>query len=468
MRVVKLFGLLLVLAAVALGAAYYVAGRAAAPTVSIIKPASFIGQKGSLEFTVAVPGARLTRLDVTLEQNGQTHALFQLDRPSNATMTQDGPDTIRIAQPIGKQAVPTLQPGRARLTIAVARPVLFGWRTRDAIATQEVEVRLTPPRLAVLSTHHYINHGGSEFIVYRVTPPTVESGVMVGDTFYRGFSAADAGLASDPTLRVAFFVLRHDEDLNSRIRLTASDEAENTAALDFDSRVFEKPFQRSRIEIDDRFLQRVVPAILDNTRDLTISASRPDEVLPAFLRINRELREKNAQQIAALAARTAPRMLWEGPFRQLTNSQVESRFADHRTYFYQGREIDQQVHLGFDLAVTANVPVLAANSGQVLFADYLGIYGNCVVVDHGLGVQSLYGHLSSFDVKAGDQVKKEQPLGRSGMTGLAGGDHLHFTMLVDGHAVTPVEWWDAHWIDDRVARKIRSISGGSEDPPPRN
>ena len=134
---------------------------------------------------------------------------------------------------------------------------------------------------------------------------------------------------------------------------------------------------------------------------------------------------------------------------------VESKFADHRTYFYHGEEIDQQIHLGFDLAVTANVPVLAGNTGKVVYADYLGIYGNCVVVDHGMGVQSLYGHLASIDVKQGESVKKDQVIGPSGLTGLAAGDHLHFAMLVGGHAVSPVEWWDPHWIEDRVMRKIR-------------
>ncbi len=92
---------------------------------------------------------------------------------------------------------------------------------------------------------------------------------------------------------------------------------------------------------------------------------------------------------------------------------------------------------------------------SVLYAAPLGIYGNCVILDHGLGVQSLYGHLSIIDVKEGDTVEKGQALGRTGTTGLAGGDHLHFTMLVDGVMVSPVEWWDPHWMEDRVFRKIR-------------
>jgi murein DD-endopeptidase MepM/ murein hydrolase activator NlpD len=137
------------------------------------------------------------------------------------------------------------------------------------------------------------------------------------------------------------------------------------------------------------------------------------------------------------------------------NSQVEANFADYRTYMYRGQEVDRQVHLGFDLASTAASPLVASNSGKVVHAGWLGIYGNCVIIDHGMGVASLYGHLSSIEVKAGDGVKRGQQIGRSGMTGLAGGDHLHFTMLVHGRAVNPVEWWDPHWIADRIDRKLR-------------
>jgi plastocyanin len=105
------------------------------------------------------------------------------------------------------------------------------------------------------------------------------------------------------------------------------------------------------------------------------------------------------------------------------------------------------------------VPIKAAQKGVILHAAYLGIYGNCVIIDHGMGVQSLYGHLSSIGVKVGDRVEKGQVIGRSGMTGLAGGDHLHFTMLVGGQQVTPVDWWSKQWMEDRVLRKIKAAGG---------
>jgi murein DD-endopeptidase MepM/ murein hydrolase activator NlpD len=220
---------------------------------------------------------------------------------------------------------------------------------------------------------------------------------------------------------------------------------------------FSKVFSHSTIPIDS-WVARVVGPIVAHTPDMKLS-SAPEDVVPTFLRINGELRRQNALTIAELAKKSAPKMLWAEPFQPLGNAAVEARFADFRTYTYMGKEVDRQVHLGFDLAVTQQVPILAAQRGIIVHAAYLGIYGNCVIIDHGLGVQTLYGHLSSIDVKAGDTVDKGQTLGRSGMTGLAAGDHLHFTVLVNGTPVNPVEWWDIKWMQDRVFRKIREAGG---------
>jgi murein DD-endopeptidase MepM/ murein hydrolase activator NlpD len=219
--------------------------------------------------------------------------------------------------------------------------------------------------------------------------------------------------------------------------------------------VFPKPFAKSNIPVDDKFLQHVVPQIAQSSPEAGIPS---DDLLKGFLKINGDLRKANNAKIAEFAARSKPELLWHEAF-SLGNINVEARFADYRTYFYQGKEIDRQVHLGYDLATFQHAAVEAANRGIVLYAAPLGIYGNCVILDHGLGVQSLYGHHSTIDVKEGDTVEKGQALGRTGTTGLAGGDHLHFTMLVDSVMVSPVEWWDPHWIEDRVFRKIREAGG---------
>ena len=435
------------------GAAWFFAGRAEGPRIDIRQPERFIGQETSLDVMVESPGGQFARVDVSLEQDGRSHPLFTLAQPAQANVRQETADRIYIMRPIGKRQVPELQPGPARIVVRAARPVLYGLREAESELARDVEIRLEPPRIAVLSTLHYVNHGGAEFVVYRAAPPDVESGVRVGDQTYPGFSASAAEIQADDATRVAFFALLHDQDLETPISLYARDPAGNETTATLDHRAFARRFARSRIEIGDRFLQRIVPAIAATTPDMAISTS-PADLVASFLRINGDLRRRNSETIAEHAMKTSREMLWKGAFQALGNALVEAGFADNRTYFYQGKEIDRQVHLGFDLAVTQRIPVLAANAGVVIYAADLGIYGNCVIVDHGLGVQSLYGHLSSIDVKAGDRVEKGGILGRSGMTGLAGGDHLHFTMLLNGHPVNPIEWWDPKWMQDRVLRKI--------------
>lgn len=456
----------LLLLALLTGAGLYVAaGRAAPPQLTINKPDRVVGQVSSVDVTAEAPNARFTALTISVEQNGRTFPLFTLDPAqtlaggtlSGVSVTQLDRNQLRISQPFGKASMPELQAGAATLIVDATRPSFLNLRMVSARASKDFQVRLEPPKITVVSTHHYVNHGGSEMVVYRATPAGVASGVRVGDLEYAGFP-----LGADPDLKASFFALLYDQPLRTPIVVFARDEAGNEAKATFVDDVFEKPFRSSRIQLDDPFIDRVVPEIIENAPELKMTAPAPgDEMIAGFLKLNGELRRKNAEQVAVFSAKTAPTRLWEGPFVQLGNSQVEAAFADRRTYVYKGREVDRQVHLGFDLAVTAHVAVVAANAGRVMNASWLGIYGNCVVIDHGMGVQSLYGHLSSFDVKVGDEVTKGRKIGQSGMTGLAGGDHLHFTMLVGGRMVNPVEWWDPHWIADRVDRKLMEAAGSS-------
>ena len=455
----------LVLLTLAAAALYVGAGTLSGPSIQITRPEKFVGAATPIDVLVDAPDRRLASVEIVFEQGGTIAPLFVFDadgsgEPPAADLApvDDAADRVRITREIGRKTVPSIQSGPARIVVRASRPVLYGMREVRTEVTRDVLVRLERPRLSVVSTHHYINHGGTELVVYRVAPDDVESGVIVGDVEYPGYPAAGAAIEgrriTDPALRVAFFALRHDQPLDAPIHLFARDEAGNTGRADFDYRIFPKPVRKSRIEIPDSLLDRVVPAILAGTTDVAPTGTPIEQ----FVVINGELRRKNAEKIASFAKETAPELLWRGMvFHPFTNSSAESAFADQRTYFYGGKEVDRQVHLGFDLASFAGTPIVAANRGKVLFADELGIYGNCVIIDHGFGVQSLYAHLSVIGVKPGETVEKEQQIGRSGMTGLAGGDHLHFTMLVNGQMVNPIEWWDGHWIEDRILRKIRAV-----------
>lgn len=341
-------------------------------------------------------------------------------------------------------------PGTLKVT---ARNVSWGgfFRGRATTFTKSFTARLMPPRIEVLTRQHYVNQGGCDMIVYKVTPAEAESGVIVGPAFFKGYPLAGA---ADPAVRFAIFALPYDVDPATPMRLRARDEAQNESLVGFWVKVFPRTFRTREIDVDDAFLNKVVPEIMSQTP----SIADQGDLLKNFLAINRDLRQANNQAIVEMAAKSRPEFLWKEPFVQAGNSQVEAAFADHRTYRYQGKEIDRQDHLGYDLATVARAPVAASNDGVVLMAQYFGIYGNTIVVDHGYGLMSLYGHLSAFNVKEGDAVKRGQTIAQSGETGLAGGDHVHFSMILQGTQVDAREWWDPHWIRDRIRSKLEEFS----------
>jgi murein DD-endopeptidase MepM/ murein hydrolase activator NlpD len=235
-----------------------------------------------------------------------------------------------------------------------------------------------------------------------------------------------------------------------QIQLVAVDELGNEASRGFVERWTPRPVGTATIALSEPFLRKVVTEISGHSP--VVGAT--DDLLAAYLRINRDLRQKNSEDLLALGQKSKPEFLWRDAFLPFPSGQVMDAFAVRRSYTYNEKEVDQQTHLGFDLASTQQAPVPASNRGEVMLADYFGIFGNCVVLDHGHGLMSLYAHLSSVDVQVGQMVERGQSLGRTGATGLAGGDHLHFATLIRGLPVTPVEWWDNHWIQDRVDRKL--------------
>lgn len=89
------------------------------------------------------------------------------------------------------------------------------------------------------------------------------------------------------------------------------------------------------------------------------------------------------------------------------------------------------------------------------------------MIDHGCGLFSMYSHLSRMETEVKKEVKKGDILGRTGATGMAGGDHLHFAMLVQGVVVNPIEWWDEHWIRDNIELKMKWAEGTAPTEPVR-
>ncbi|HTY80475.1 MAG TPA: peptidoglycan DD-metalloendopeptidase family protein [Candidatus Bathyarchaeia archaeon] len=316
------------------------------------------------------------------------------------------------------------------------------------ILTTQVTLDFTPPSLEIIGATRYWAQGGGGLVVLR-SKGASRVAVNVGTL---AFPAYPAG-APDSNFFVDLVALPWNYE-GAPLTAVAQDEAGNTVTRAVSIEVKPRRFKTDTIEIKDDFLERKLPELLPERG----GAIPQGELLQAFLTVNRDKRKQAEETKRVLAAKTQPKPLWDGAFVQPRNTKVFSNFAETRTYRYHGQDVDTQIHFGYDLAATRHGPVPAANSGVVVHAGPLSIYGNAVVVDHGLGLQTLYGHLSSIEVKEGDQVAKEQELGRSGSTGLALGDHLHYEVLINGVSVTPLEWWDGKWIRDHVNRPLREAS----------
>jgi murein DD-endopeptidase MepM/ murein hydrolase activator NlpD len=423
--------------------------RVAPPARLSLEPeAAALGRKSPVTVVAEGAGRGLTAVRLELVQGDQVQVLEEKHFPARRPWAFWGPRTERVVfrTDAGSERVRTLKSGEAVLRAVSERAGTWLLHPAAVVTEKKLPVRLTPPALALLSTHHYVTQGGSEAVVYRVGETSVRDGVQSGHWFFPGFPLPGGGKGE----RFAFFAIPYDVSDVKGVRLFAEDDVSNRIELAFVDRFTPRPFARDRIELDEAFLQKVVPEILSNTPEEKDRGS----LLESYLAINRELRARNAKVLRDLGGRSSPHFLWRQAFAPLGGAKVMSAFADRRTYVYDGREVDEQYHLGFDLAATRSVPIPAANDGVVVLSRYFGIYGNSVVLDHGYGLMTLYGHLSSLDVAEGTEIKRGATVGRSGATGLAAGDHLHFTTLLAGLPVNPIEWWDDHWVHDRIATKL--------------
>jgi hypothetical protein len=376
-------------------------------------------------------------------------------------LAQDGkeyPEPAESAAPhadltvkVGKQSVPALHDGKAQL---IVRTVSNDFRGKKDAQTFDVDVMTAPPHVVADGVQHYINQGGSEMAVFTPSGAWTEAGVKVGDYTFRSFP-----LPNHPGQYFSLFALSWQLPVTTPISVYASNPSGAEAKTTFWYKVFPKKFRASTIPLESMNIDRIVNQI-DTQHKVQ------GDLVQRFVYINSVMRKENNKTLADLRFQTEPKFLWTGAFLPMVDSTVESRFADDRTYTWQGKKVDQQTHLGFDLAKLAHSPIPASNDGRVIWAQDLGIYGNCIVIDHGFGLQSIYGHLSEFLVKKGDMVKKGQVIGKTGSTGLAGGDHLHFTMQVDGVQVNAVEWWDPHWIKDRILSKMGTELASAETSAP--
>ncbi len=410
----------------------FLVARSATPVVDLSPPVASLGQ--ATPITVHVRDPRGIRgVQAFVEQNGARYPVFAMAQPSSS------PDSTWnfIA---GVKTTPQLRAGNAKLIVEATSNDLL---RKTGRVERDVTVVTQPPSLSVDSEQHYLYRGMADLATFSVSGGWTKAGVRVGDQKFRAWPmpGGKPGLFS-----LYAFAWNMPADSVPVVYATngAGNDVTSPLVVVFPKK--EQPkYTVHDLQVSDAFLNKVINELDPNGTG---------DPVTRFVRINSEMRKANNQTLSDLQVKTADKFLWSRPFIRQPHSQAEANFADVRNYIYQGKKIDQQVHLGYDLAVTQHVGVEAANDGKVVYAAPLGIYGNCIVVDHGYGLQTIYGHLSRIDVHEGDTVKQGQVMGLSGQTGMAGGDHIHFAMQLDGVQIDPKEWWDPHWIKDHIARRV--------------
>ncbi len=311
----------------------------------------------------------------------------------------------------------------------------------------ELTIDRKNPYARVLVNSRTIKKGGSATVVVEVKDENLSEKYISFNNEYKfelipfvkkGFYAAIIAWPID----VEF------DDFNI-VNLVAIDKANNETVTKVPLYIKDLKIKNDNINISKNFINKVsIPVLRKSEYEI------PSNEADIFIKQNRELR---AQNIATIKSETLKNMSKDlisnykiNAFKRLKGSKTFAGFAERRQYFYEKEKIDEAWHLGMDWASIKHASVNSTNSGEVIFNDYLGIYGYTIIIDHKLGVQSLYAHTNKFHVQKGDKVSKGQKIADTGSTGAVFGDHLHFGMLVQGIEVNPLEWMDRAWIKSRV------------------
>lgn len=423
--------IVIVVAAIAF-VAYQLLRDTTGPEIALLAPNKNVSPKMPLQIAVKDAKSPIASVTVTMVANGERTVIFE-ERYDSENL-QDRLLSFSLPEPL--KPITNFQ-----LELSATDNSWAGFGSGNTgTASYDLTMDIMPPQAYMKTPTLNIRHGGSGCVVFEASEPLAEAHVQIGDRSIKAYEVHPGKYAAI----FPFPYYMNFEDFTPALMLT--DLAGNTSATPISAYRLREKFTEDTLNISDSFLQQ-------KAAEFRRSVPNETDPLKLYLAMNNQVRAENAVEIQRLADASVPRQLWADYFRRQPSKQT-SRFADKRTYIYKGQIIDHQVHLGLDLASVQQDGVKASNNGIVVFADYQGIYGNCVVIDHGLGVLTLYAHLSSISVQKGQEVATGDIIAHTGATGLAGGDHLHFEVIVGGVSVTPIEWFDKSWVQNNITSKL--------------
>ena len=309
------------------------------------------------------------------------------------------------------------------------------------------------PNIGIVANSYKISKGGSAVVIFKAGDDNLDELYIQTD---------DKKFIAQPFYKDGFYISLLAWPMTSgsfKADVIATDLAGNKTKSYIPLYIKEKDYKISKIKLSDKFLKGKIAELAEQFEE----TYGVDDSIEQFKLINETVRAKNEKLIHEVTSKVSDEMLSDFKINKmypLKNAQVVAHFGDHRKYSYDGEQVSEAYHLGLDLASNAMAKIIPQNSGEVVFSDYNGLYGNMPIIDHGLGLYTLYGHCSSVSVNADDKAKAKSHIANTGKSGYAMGDHLHFGVLVQGIEVRPQEWMDKEWIElniDDVIKNAKEI-----------
>ena len=310
------------------------------------------------------------------------------------------------------------------------------------------------PQINIINNSYKISRGGCALVIFNVSDDNLD------DVYIK--SNHDKHFHAEPFYKKGYYIALLAwpvKDNGFKATVVAKDKAGNVAHEYVPLYLKNRQYRLSKIQLTDKFLTGKIADLAERFEE----AQGVEDPLKRFKIINEVVRAKNEALIHKLTSAVPQEMISNFKMKRmypLRNGEVVAHFGDHRKYYYHGKFISEAYHLGIDMASYAMAPIKSTNGGKVIFADYNGLYGNMPVISHGLGLYTIYGHCSSLEVTAGEQIPPHAKIGNTGKTGYAMGDHLHFGVLIQGIEVRPQEWMDKKWIKlniDDIIKKAKKI-----------
>ena len=371
----------------------------------------------------------------------------QLKLETKVTKKENGTMEIEILPPVLDEANKP-KDGILKIDVYDASKWNF-FKGNQTVSESKIVIDKRSPIANVITNSYLLRQGGSGIIIAEINDENIKD-------YYVTFNDEEV-FEFFPFYKKNFYIsiITWPIDMKEfkKVNIVAVDMAGNKTVtkVPFYIKAFKEKVDQ--IKITDDFVNNVSRHVLENS-DMTI----PNEIPEIFVKANKELREKNVKTIRDVVKKNlqnSGKIPFDvKTFVRMTNAATFAQYGERRHYTYNDQKIDEAWHLGMDWASSKRAEIIVTNPGKVIYKGYLGIYGDTAIVDHGLGLGSLYAHTSNIDVEVNDEVKTGQKIGNTGATGAVFGDHLHFGMLVQGIEVNPNEWLDYEWIKVNLTKTI--------------